>query len=616
MQKQAAPATVKNTDALIKLILKSGLLSQDHIDMALRAVPYINPHKPKELADHLVRLGKLTRFQAFKLLQGAAIGLVLGPFQVLSPLGKGGMGSVYLARDSRDDNLVALKVLPPKRAKAEENLLARFQREMNISKLLDHPHLAKAYEAGVFEGIHYIAMEFIPGKSLYKIVSSEGPMPVGRAAKLFMEVSLGLEHAHEKGLVHRDLKPSNILITPNDHAKILDVGLAIIQGEIAEDRTIVGGKGYVVGTMDYIAPEQAEDALNVDGRADLYSMGCSLYYVLTGQPPFPGGNALQKIMKHYFEEPTPATQINASIPEAFNRIVQKLMMKKRDQRYQTAAEVRRDLEPWVSREPSLPLDSRDSNEWKKAVEEIKSQDLPIEVMTQAIVELPRHKRESPMDSSIVGKGSSQELAPKPAANKWESGKPVAPAPTTPQPKASPAPPSTPVPPRPKPARAPASQAPPKVPPASSPPPASPSPPKRAPAAPPPSPSAKSAPPSPPASAAQKPGAPVAKLLPEDPLPAPPTPSASSSQAQTRPPAPRLAADTQKIRPEDLLPTSPAPVAPVVPNVPVAPVVPPADNSVQEFFELQNNPMFVVLQVIGPFIFFGLILVFLLYLAFG
>src|SRR5207248_609644 len=143
----------------------------------------------------------------------------------------------------------------------------------------------------------YIAMEFIPGQSLYKVVSGQGALPVARAAKLISEVCQGLEHAHGIGLIHRDLKPSNIMITPNDHAKVLDVGLAIIQGEVASDRTIVGGQGYVVGTMDYLAPEQAEDALNVDARADIYGLGCTLYFVLTGRPPFPGGNALQKIMK-------------------------------------------------------------------------------------------------------------------------------------------------------------------------------------------------------------------------------------------------------------------------------------------------------------------------------
>src|SRR5258708_36797904 len=118
--------------------------------------------------------------------------------------------------------------------------------------------------------------------------------------------------------MQRDLKPSNILVTPNDHAKVLDVGLAIIQGEEATDRTIVGGQGYVVGTMDYLAPEQAEDALNVDARADIYGLGCTLYFVLTGRPPFPGGNALQKIMKHYSEEPTPAIQLNPAMPPAFH----------------------------------------------------------------------------------------------------------------------------------------------------------------------------------------------------------------------------------------------------------------------------------------------------------
>lgn len=383
------PPTV---DAFVKNVLRSSLLQRAELADALHAVEMDGRgSSPELLAEHLVKTGKLTRFQAAKLLRGAAIGLVLGPFQVLSPLGKGGMGCVFLARDSRSKQLVALKVLPPKKARTQENLVARFQREMNLSKMLKHPHLAQSYDAGIFEGIHYIAMEFIPGQSLHKVVSGQGALPVPRAAKLFSEVCQGLEHAHGIGLIHRDLKPSNIQVTPNDHAKVLDVGLAIIQGEVASDRTIVGGQGYVVGTMDYLAPEQAEDALNVDARADIYGLGCTLYFTLTGRPPFPGGNALQKIMKHYSEEPTPAIQLNPSIPPAFHQILRKMMAKKPADRYASAAAVRKDLLPWCSKEPVKPLDSPDAASLQKVVTELDSAEIAPEMLKQDIVDVGRNR---------------------------------------------------------------------------------------------------------------------------------------------------------------------------------------------------------------------------------
>lgn len=432
MQKPLTPAGVKQPplDLFLKNLLRSGLLDRAQLDSAVRALPPAQ-RNPDGVAGHLIKLGQLTRFQAFKVMAGAVVGLVLGPFQVLAPLGKGGMGNVYLARDSRNKILVALKVLPPKRAKEEERMRVRFQREMSLSRMLNHPRLARSYDAGVYQGVHYIAMEFIPGQSMYKLVSSGGLLPIPRAARLFCEVAEGLEHAHAAGMIHRDLKPSNILVTPNDHAKVLDMGLAIIQGEVANDRTIVGGQGYVVGTMDYLAPEQAEDAFNVDGRADIYSMGCSLYYVLTGRPPFPGGNALQKIMRHYTEEPVPVEQVNNAIPPAFAAIVRKMMAKKAAERYANMTAVRNDLKPWAKGEPELPLDKETDPVYRKTVMDLTSAEVPQEALWAEIVEVAHDGNGKPLPPGAT------PPTPAPAAS------PPASPPGQPPAAAAPAPPAVP-----------------------------------------------------------------------------------------------------------------------------------------------------------------------------
>jgi serine/threonine protein kinase len=340
-------------DAFLRTVLGSGLLSQNEVQAALQPLTPDQIRDPQAVADHLVKIGKLSRFQAGKLLQGISLGLVLGPFHLLAPIGKGGMGAVYLARDSRSQTLVAVKVLPPKKAKAEERLLLRFRREMELCQRVNHPFLTQTFEAGAHGDVHFIVMEFIRGKTLGKLVSDEGMLAVPRAARLFSEVAIGLEHAHSQGLIHRDLKPSNIMVQMDDRAKVLDLGLALMQGE-GGDRTVVGGAGYLVGTLDYIAPEQSEDATKVDGRSDIYSLGCTLYYCLTQQPPFPGGTAIQKLLRHRLDEPPPIPQMNPAVPAEFAAVVRRMMAKRQADRYSSAAEVRAALTPWCDRAVTVP----------------------------------------------------------------------------------------------------------------------------------------------------------------------------------------------------------------------------------------------------------------------
>jgi len=357
----------------LKSVLKSGLLDSEQLQSAVRAAPPDSQAAPEALAEHFVRSGKLSRYQAQKLLQGTVLGLVLGPYQVLSPLGKGGMGAVYLARDSRDLKLVALKILPPKRAREEQRYLARFQREMDLSQRVSHPHLAQTYQAGVLQDVNYIAMEYIPGRNLYRLVTQEGPLTVPRAARLFAEIANGLDHAHLRGLIHRDLKPSNILITPNDHAKVLDLGLALIQGELPGDRAVVGGQGYVVGTMDYIAPEQVDDAAKVDARSDIYSLGCVLYGPLTGRPPFPGGDTRQKIARHRTEEPIPIMELNPAVSPGFARFLRRLMAKSPEDRPASCDAVRAELLKWTTGESVPPMDVEGDSNYRRAIRQLETQ---------------------------------------------------------------------------------------------------------------------------------------------------------------------------------------------------------------------------------------------------
>jgi serine/threonine protein kinase len=355
----------------LKTVLKSRLLDREQLQEALRDVPKSQREDARALADHLVRKGKLSRFQANKLLRGSGKGLLLGHYQVLAPIGRGGMSTVYLARDDRSGELVALKMLTPSRWRDRERLLARFQREMEMSQRVSHPHLAWTHESGLCLGVYFIAMEYIPGKNLARIVAESGPLAAPRAARLMAEVASGLEHAHNQGLIHRDLKPSNIMITPNDRAKVLDLGLALMEGE-EQDESVVGGQGYIVGTMDYIAPEQTTDSAAVDCRADIYSLGCTLYYTLSAQLPFPGGSSRDKVRRHRSEMPIPLVQLAPSVPSGFADLIGRMMAKDPADRPPSAAAVEEELRAWSSEETVLPLDRRDDPWYLESVSRLQA----------------------------------------------------------------------------------------------------------------------------------------------------------------------------------------------------------------------------------------------------
>jgi eukaryotic-like serine/threonine-protein kinase len=370
-------------DRFLQSLLRSGLFQRDQLISLLRTIPKEIRQSAPLLADYLIERDYLTHFQAKKLLKGTWYGLVLGRYRILAPLGRGASGAVYLASIHEpsgefnsiplESQLMAIKVLSPKKQKQSSAHVLRFQREMDLAQRVNHPHLTRTYDAGEIDGIHFIAMEYIRGQSLSQIVHETGPLLVPRVARIFSEVAAGLTYAHELGLVHRDLKPRNIMITPNGHAKILDLGLALVQDEEFElDSTVMGGQGYVVGTMDYIAPDQVLNPVGVDHRADLYAMGCSMYFALTGRPPFPGGTSKEKMKRHLRETPDSLQELDPWIPPDFVRIVEQLMEKQPFLRYSDAETVRQALLPWTVKDPEFPMDVSPEGEDFEIIHEVET----------------------------------------------------------------------------------------------------------------------------------------------------------------------------------------------------------------------------------------------------
>lgn len=350
-------------DSFLDLLGQSDLVSDakllalttEFLDEASR------PDSPQKLADELVKREILTTWQADMLLQGKHRGFRLGPYRILRPLGQGGMSKVFLAEHEMMHRRSAIKVLPSK-YQEDADLLNRFHLEARAVAALDHPNIVRAYDFNkdvrYGKEIHYLVMEYVAGSDLRRMVEEQGPLDCRKAADFICQAALGLAHAHSAGFVHRDIKPANLLVDPHGVLKILDLGLATFTFEAEQTLNPNESTQSAVGTADYVSPEQVLDSRNVDGRADIYSLGLTFYFLLTGHRPFTKPTIMEVLMAHRTERPEPISTFRPDVPMDLDAIVDKMTAKSPSQRYQTAKEVAETLQKWQSESGSARTYSR------------------------------------------------------------------------------------------------------------------------------------------------------------------------------------------------------------------------------------------------------------------
>ncbi len=350
----AAPHVDRQT--FLANLRQSGLLSPAQFAALGPRLP--DSPRGRVVARALVEQGLITRFQAEQLLAGRTGGFFLDQYRILDLLGRGGMSRVYKAEHRTMGRVVALKVLGPgllRTDRAQE----LFLREVRAVGQLVYAHVVTAFDANQVNGRYYLVLEYVNGPNLDQYVREKGPLPVALACDFVRQAALGLQYAHEKGMVHRDVKPSNLLLQLEDGrpgtVKVSDFGLARFGEPEALPHqkvgTILTKDNTVMGTPDYLSPEQARCLHKTDIRSDLYSLGCTFYFLLTRRVPFPGGNALEKLIRHTTDMPKPLGEIRPDVPEEVDAIVERLMSKHPADRFQTPAELAAVLEPFAAAGP-------------------------------------------------------------------------------------------------------------------------------------------------------------------------------------------------------------------------------------------------------------------------
>jgi serine/threonine protein kinase len=340
----AAPTT---RIELIELLQKCRLFETGELDPYL-ARPAAGIDTALGLVERMLADGLLTKFQAGQLLKGKYRGFVLGKYRLLDRIGMGGMGQVFLAEHAAMKRRVAIKVLPPDRAK-NEFATKRFLREARATGQLDHPNIVKAFDVDTDGDIHFLVLEYVEGASFQDLVARSGALAPERVAHYLGQALAGLQYLHDRGFIHRDIKPANLIVDRAGVVKLLDLGL--VRSETEGDDLTRKENVKFLGTADYLAPEQAVDCKTVDGRADVYSLGATGYFLLTGMPPFAGTSVAAKLIAHQAGEVRPAHEVKPTVPVALSAVIQKMMAKRPGDRFASPAEAIPAFSEWCKGSP-------------------------------------------------------------------------------------------------------------------------------------------------------------------------------------------------------------------------------------------------------------------------
>ncbi len=332
-------AMAVDLETVVKQLTDSGIIAPGKLENFVP--PKATPKDGETLLRELHKQGLLTTFQAQQVAANKIRALTLGAYTLIDKIGAGGMGQVFKAQHRKMERIVAIKMLP-KAMLEDAAAAARFQREVVAASKLLHPNIVSAFDAAEANGVHFLVMEYVEGNDLSVLVKKNGPFPVGQAVNYILQAARGLEFAHSKGVIHRDIKPANLLLGKDGTVKILDMGLARIEGDTADHQ--LTSSGTIMGTVDFMAPEQAISTRNADARADIYSLGISLYYLLAAKPAYGGETAIEKLMAHQ-TQPIPSLQdVQTTVPKQLEAVFKKMVAKKIEDRYQSMTEVIEALE--------------------------------------------------------------------------------------------------------------------------------------------------------------------------------------------------------------------------------------------------------------------------------